>query len=154
MMRARTLLICFSLSTIVGCRTSETDILAPWRYDGNFSQLVENADRIVVRDGGLDCCGPVDSQKVLAVIEGTAAVKAFTSHIVIETNQTDFLAAAYCGYPGIDWYKRKKRIALTAVEGGGGVHALRWKGFPRPAFLTKESREWLTRWLLSHGITT
>ena len=65
-----------------------------------------------------------------------------------------------CGWPGIDWYKGRKRLALTSVQHG---HGIRWKEFGTQYFgplrgygdipLTNESAIWLIEWLGSHGIT-
>ena len=65
-----------------------------------------------------------------------------------------------CGYPGIDWYKGKKRLALTAVQHGMGI---RWKKFGTSYVgpirfygdvpLTTDSALWLIDWLRGHGVT-
>ncbi len=121
----------------------------PWKYDGTFHKIISKADRIVIRDGGLDCCGPVDRQKGLAEIRDTKEVQDFSRHIAFVTNQVYNLGAAYCGYPGIDWYQGSNRLALTAFHTHIG---LKWKGFRGVAEMTKESRVWLTRWLLNRNI--
>jgi len=44
------------------------------------------------------------------------------------------------GYPGIDWYRGRERIAVTSVQ---HYRAIRWKDFPTDAVLTPESAAWL-----------
>lgn len=119
-----------------------------WSYDGTFGRLVNEADRIVVRDGGYDCCIPTDGQESLVVIQGMKAVREFNKHLeFIEKQEPGFCFC--CGYPGIDWYKGDRRLALTSVMHGT---AIRWRGFPGDVALTEESRRWLVLWLLDHGI--
>ena len=58
-----------------------------------------------------------------------------------------------CGYPGIDWYRKGKRITLTAMQHG---HSLRWKGFKSGSdkfgdcYYTDESKAKLTDWFKVH----
>ena len=58
-----------------------------------------------------------------------------------------------CGYPGIDWYRKGKRIALTAMQHG---HSLRWKGFKSGSdkfgdcYYTDESKAKLEDWFKAH----
>jgi hypothetical protein len=120
-----------------------------WKYDGRLHRLVATADRVVIRDGGLDCCCPVDGQKVLLEIRGTNAVQEFARLFVVLTNQVYNQGAAYCGYPGLDWYRGTNRIALTAFHSNLG---LIWTGFPAVARLSDESLRWATDWLLKHNI--
>ena len=121
-----------------------------WRYDGRFHTAIKNADSIVVRAGGFDCCGPVDEDPVLFEIIDPDEVEAVFRNLEFKTNQA-VDACMCCGGPGIDWYKGKKRIALTACQDS----ALCWKGFPGPkkysdAQLTRESGNWLSAWIKKH----
>jgi hypothetical protein len=119
-----------------------------WEYDGSFHDLIDVANRIVIRNGGFNCCGPVDDDKVLLSITNTQEIAEFKSLLQFETNQT-WNACMCCGFPGIDWYRGRYRLALTGLQHG---HALRWKGFPGDAFFTKKSSRRLAQWLLDHGI--
>ena len=56
---------------------------------------------------------------------------------------------ACSGYPGMDWYRGKQRIALTSIQHG---RAVRWEGFQGDAQLTQESGAWLVRWLVQHEV--
>jgi len=53
------------------------------------------------------------------------------------------------GYPGIDWYCGGERIAVTSAQ---HCRTIRWKDFPTDAVLTPESRAWLEKWLVEHGV--
>jgi hypothetical protein len=119
-----------------------------WKYDGSFHKLIDKADRIVIRNGGYNCCGPVDKDKIILTLTKRTDITNFNAVIQFETNQT-WDACMCCGYPGVDWYIGKKRIALTGVQHGIG---LRWKGFPGDASFTKESSQRFAQWVLDHGI--
>ncbi|MDF1711439.1 MAG: hypothetical protein P1U90_04330, partial [Akkermansiaceae bacterium] len=51
------------------------------------------------------------------------------------------------GYPGMDWYVGDKLVAITAIKHGYGI--IRNRTIAR---FTKESKIWMTKWLLEHGI--
>jgi hypothetical protein len=109
-----------------------------------LSSAISTADRIVVRDGGFDCCGPVDDEAVLFEVTDPAEIKEVRAHI-------DFTGTVYpcncCGFPGIDWYCGKERLALTAVQ---HERAIRW-GY-EDFSLSDQSRQWLVGWLVQHGV--
>jgi hypothetical protein len=123
----------------------------PWTYDGSFHRTISTADRIVVRDGGFNCCGPVGDQKVLFEVTDAREIKEVYEHIQFKSPQIPN-ACMCCGYPGIDWYQGEKRLALTSVQHG---RALRWRGFgfPRDAQFTEDFAQWLGKWFLRHGVT-
>jgi hypothetical protein len=121
----------------------------PWAYDGSFHKAISTADRIVVRDGGFNCCGPVDDQKVLFEVTDAREIKEVYEHIQFKSPQVPN-ACMCCGYPGIDWYQGEKRLVLTSVQHG---RALRWKGFGCDAQFTEESGLWVGKWFLSHGVS-
>lgn len=120
-----------------------------WTNTGAFARLIAGADRIVVRDGGFNCCGPVDDQKQLVVLTNVQSIVEFGKRIEFVETQKGLGGCLCCGYPGIDWYKGTNRLALTAVQHGS---ALRWKDFPGDAQLTPESSRALAKWLLEHGV--
>ncbi len=128
--------------------TQEEDFPEKWEYDGSFHDLVDIADRIIIRNGGYNCCGSVDDDSVLLTITNPEEIAKFNATLQFETNQT-WNACMCCGFPGIDWYRGKYRLALTGLQHG---HALRWKGFPGDAFFTKQSSQQIAQWLLDHGI--
>ena len=118
------------------------------QYRIRFKDAIATADRIVIRDGGFGCCNPVDNHKILFDTSDPKTVALVRNNIVFELG-SPASSCACCGYPGIDWYGGKQRLALTAVQHG---KAIRWKGFPGDAVLTSESSAWLKRWLSAHGI--
>ena len=46
----------------------------PVHLDTAFHEAIAEADRIVIRQGGFDCCGPVSSDPVIFTVSGRAAV--------------------------------------------------------------------------------
>ena len=117
-----------------------------------FFRTVAEADRIVVRDGGFDCCTPeeiIDRQKVFVVITNAAEIAAFTAMIRFEDGPGGGQCMC-CGYPGIDWWKGGERVALTSVQHG---LALRWGFFSDDYPFTEESAKALVQWLKDRGIS-
>lgn len=135
-------------SVIIISKRDLPDLWPDWEYKGDFNKLIDLADRIVIRDGGYNCCGPVDKQNILLEIKDPKRVKEFNKHIQFEKKQ-EWEACMCCGWPGIDWYKGDVRLALAAVQHG---FALRWRDFPGDASLTKKSSTWLVKFLLKHKI--
>ena len=133
-----------------------------WTNAAEFHATIKNADRIVVREGGFDCCRSareLDTLKVIADVRDRHEIRDVYEHVVFDTSQDQLDACMCCGDLGIDWYRRGRRIALTAFHERG---ALRWKhfrcGYRFPGWsmaadapLTGESTEWVKRWLVRHG---
>jgi hypothetical protein len=120
-----------------------------WRYTGQLHALIKDADRIVVRKGGYDCCGPVDKQTVLFEVKDRKEIQGVYEKLQFMADEAPGFCMC-CGFPGIDWYKDGKRIVLSAVQHGG---ALRWKGAPGDVGLTGASSKWLIEWLAKNGVT-
>ena len=119
-----------------------------WRYDGKLHNAIANADRMAVVDGGFDFYGRDTKAKTLFQISNAAEIRQFAERLEFVTSQT--LASCPCnGYPRIDWYQGKTRIATVSVQHG---HAIRWKGFGADAKLTSRSSRWLVQWLTDHGV--
>ena len=120
----------------------------------HFFKTIAGADRIVIRDGGFDCCESIediDKERVFVEITNAVEIAAFTSMIQFEDGPMD-PPCMCCGYPGIDWWKGGKRVALTALQHG---EALRWRAFSGDCPFTKESSNALARWFKEHlGIGT
>jgi len=119
-----------------------------WTYIGEFHRRIQDADRIVVRDGGFDCCQRVENHEILFELEDRREIKEILENLHFEKTQTT-RSCRCCGYPGIDWYRGDIRLALTAVQHGS---AIRWKEFPGDARLTKASEKWLKQWLIRRHI--
>jgi hypothetical protein len=113
-----------------------------------FHGAVAGADRIVIRDGGFDCCHPVDKDSILFEVTDPKEIRAVLGHIEFKTWQT-YRSCNCCGYPGMDWYCGSERIALTSIQHGV---AIRWREFIGDAELTQRSSTWLTQWLVRHGV--
>ena len=117
-----------------------------------FFKTVAEADRIVVRDGGFDCCvseEAIDRQPTLAVLTNAADVAAFTAMIQFEDGPAGGWQCMCCGHPGIDWWKGGERLALTSVQHG---QALRWHTFSDDYPFTAESAAALARWFEAHSL--
>ena len=135
----------------------------PLRYDVPFTAAIAKADKIVVRDGGFDCCNAVDDNKVLFIVTNLVDVQEIASHFKFQpltTTNSFYETCLCCGSPGIDWYRGNRRIALTAVQHAQGI---RWRGFSTARILgirigygdgplTKKAAEWLIVWFDQHGV--
>ena len=121
----------------------------PLRYDRHLHGRIAWGDRIVVRKGGFDCCHPVDGQQVLFAVVDPDELSEVRDHLHVVSGRPSW-SCLCCGFPGIDWYRGETRIALTTVQHG---FALRWAGFPRDAYFTRESALWLRQWLERHGFS-
>lgn len=142
------LLRVISIGVVVAvCVATWKDANDPLRYGRHFDGLIAWADRIVVRQGGSDCCGPVDGQRVLFEVVAPDELAEVRDHLQISPGKPSG-GCLCCGFPGVDWYRGKTRIALTSVHHGRN---LRWSGFPGDAPLTEESARWLREWLERRG---
>jgi hypothetical protein len=104
---------------------------AVWCFTGrdapdSLRWAIAKADRIVVRDGGFNCCSDVDSEVVLFEVTDPAEVQEVREHLLATGTGSQ---CGCCGFPGIDWYRGETRVALTAVQHGG---ALRWTRHDSP----------------------
>jgi len=128
------------------------EIVPPLNYKGEFHKAIEKADLVVVRDGGFNCCKSADGDKILFKTSDPKEIKDLYDHISFSGKQN---ACLCCGHPGIDWYKGKKRLALTSMQHG---RALRWSGFKNfglnyaDAYFTEDSEKWLCAWFEKHGV--
>jgi hypothetical protein len=132
------------LAFVVGCTMNHPH--AASRY-GTFHDVIAKADRIVVRDGGFDCCGPVAEEGILCEITDPTEITRIRDAVIFADQEPGFCLC--CGYPGIDWYQGTNLLALTGIQHG---HAIRWKGFKGDAPLTTQSSKWLVDWLVQHGV--
>jgi hypothetical protein len=160
-MKATAVLHVCAAVLLAGCRHPESmdlsadsdtlRIVEPrrWSYRGELHKVVSGADRIVIRDGGLDCCGSVDGQRTIAEITDADAMRLVLRNLAFEPRQMggDCLC---CGYPGLDWYRGSTRLALTSVKHGSNIA---WGQFPSSAALTQKSATWLKGWLVGHGVS-
>lgn len=106
-----------------------------------FRRTVQDADRIVIRDGGYDCCRTnIDDQVVLCTITNKDEIAAFNEMFRFSRLSSPCMC---CGYPGIDWWQGDRKIARAALHHG---QALRWKGFAVAARLAVTSRQNLLEW--------
>jgi hypothetical protein len=106
------------------------------------------ADKMIVRDGGRDCCASVNKDPVLFEVNDSKEIKEFIINMNIR-NYQDSSFCECCGWPGIDFYKDGKRIAITSIKHG---FLISWKNLPSDANLTKGTQKWLKKWLMKHGV--
>ncbi len=118
-------------------------------WQDKFQGAVQQADRIVVRDGGFDCCGPVDNEDILFEVTDASEIEEVLQHFTFMTQQK-IVRCWCCGFPGIDWYRGRERLALTALQHGT---RLRWKGLRGDAQLTTDAEQWVVEWLGKHGVS-
>jgi hypothetical protein len=131
------------LTSGCGCRRRPA-----WTYDGKLHAAVANADRIAVIDAGFDCYGRDSKAKTLFELSNPDEVRQFAEHLEFQKSQS-FAACPCNGYPRIDWYRGKDRIATASIQHG---QAIRWKGFQGDAKLTSKSSQWLLQWLADRGV--
>ena len=126
-----------------------------------FFATIRDADRLVVRNGGFDCCASVKNDSILFIVTDPVELESIRQHIqFVPFTNALFGACMCCGYPGLDWYKGSKRLALTAAHHGQGI---RWREFgtsysgPFRHYgdvpLTLDSSIWLIEWLRQQGVT-
>lgn len=119
-------------------------------------------DRLIVRDGGYNCCGSsIDKDTYIFTVTDSDELKNISDHIqFVPFTNTLTAGCMCCGYPGLDWYEGTKRVAITSLQHG---QRIRWKDFGTSYFgpfrmygdlpLTIESSIWITQWLRGHGVT-
>jgi hypothetical protein len=145
MSRATGVFLALVVSACVPVEGSDTNV---WHEDGTFHRLIARADLIVVRDGGFNCCGSVDGQKILLTLTNKQEILEFNKRLQFSPTPSGRFCLC-CGYPGIDWYDGTNRLALTSIQHDW---ALRWKGFPCDAGFDRDTATWLVDWLVAHGI--
>ena len=114
-----------------------------------FLAVISNADRVVVRRGGYNCCKKdVDNDNVAMSITNAADILAFNS--MFQLTDVGNTGCFCCGFPGVDWWRKGKRVALTGVQHG---KAIRWQGFSfGDRLFTDESARELETWLSRHSL--
>ncbi|MBC8468155.1 MAG: hypothetical protein H8D56_01685 [Planctomycetes bacterium] len=113
-----------------------------------FSRAIADTDRIVIRNGGFDCCGEIDSQPIILEITDSRTIAAFNVNIRFRRSVSK-TSCMCCGYPGIDWYCKGRRVALTSIQHG---EAIRWRGFESDEPLTRRSANWLRSFLSENEV--
>ena len=73
--RVRALLVVISSIVLLGFGIAFWPKEGEWRYTGQLHSIIATADRIVVRDGGFDCCGPVDKEDILFEVTDLAEIR-------------------------------------------------------------------------------
>ena len=115
----------------------------------HFAEMSEKADRIVIRNGGYNCCRKnVDNQEILYVITNATEIAEFNSLFKFRRGGSANFCRC-CGYPGIDWWCGDKKLALTALK---HKRSLWWEGIGGVAPLTIESAIKVQEWFTCHGI--
>ena len=84
----------------------------------SFRSAVKDADRVVIRDGGGLCHSDPDKEPVLFEITDKAEIAAFNDMFEF-TGRT--VPCMCCGYPGVDWWRGDKRVAVSAIHHGSAL---------------------------------
>ena len=121
-------------------------IVGLWLYlavfvEISFNAAVKDADRVVIRDGGGLCHSNPDKEPVIFEITNKAEIAAFNDMFKFAGRTMPCLC---CGYPGIDWWRDGKRVAVSALHHG---NALRVEGIVGDMRLTIESGRRIQEWL-------
>ena len=119
-----------------------------WPSERRLKAALAQADRVVVRSGGLCHRRPAD-EKLLFAIENPADVRAF-----IETIQIRALPGALrclcCGDPTFEFYQGGEMVAAIGFHHG---KRLRWDGWEADGSLTRQSSAGLVQILREHGLS-
>ena len=109
-----------------------------------FRAMVRDADHVIIRDGGGLCHSDPDSEPSLYEITNKAEIAEFNQMFRF-SSQT--MRCRCCGYPGVDWWRNGKRIAVSAIHHGT---ALRIEGKSFDWHLSPRSQERIKEWLEAH----
>ena len=141
-----------TLLILCGCQTQTDEWEWPQKYDGKLHEAIKDADCIVVREGGYyyrfdwDTNHPIHNKTFFVITDPKEINELYENIKVQEMN----CASCDCaGTPGIDWYKNRRKIAMTSSK---HCNAIVWKN-EIENHLTKESSQWLKNWFLKHGLT-
>ena len=107
----------------------------------SFRSAVKDADRVVIRDGGGLCHSDPDKEPVLFEITDKAEIAAFNDMFEFTGRSVPCMC---CGYPGVDWWRGDKRVAVSAIHHGS---ALRVEGIPGDLRLSSASGRRIQKWL-------
>ena len=149
------------LDDVVHATLGEKTLFAP---NTKFQAAMTEVDRIVILDGGYDCCNEKDDKQLPILVEITAPdeVEMFKKNMCFPNDPIESADMCLCcGWPRISWYKGDTRIALTSVQHGIG---LRWSKFSTITCLaiwrvgygdmvfTAETKVWFADWCKAHDI--
>lgn len=109
-----------------------------------FRAMVKDADRIVIRDGGGLCHSDLDKEPSLYEITNRTEIAEFNAMFRFSGT---CMPCMCCGYPGVDWWRDGKRIAVSAIHHGS---ALRVEGKVCDWRLAISSGRRIDRWLQDH----
>ncbi len=125
------------------------DCLVAWRWRDALTQTVREADRLVVRSGGLRLFDPAQA-KTLFEIKDAASIAAAVARIEIVEEESQHRSADD-GEPTLEFYCGQRLLAAVEVHGG---ESLRWIGWPYDGRLTAASADAFTSWLAENGVRT
>ncbi len=109
-----------------------------------FRAMVREADKIVIRDGGNLCSSDPEKEETLYEITNKADIAKFNGLFSFSSRKTQ---CKCCGYPGIDWWRDGKRIAISAIH---HESALRIDGKISDWRFSLDARQRICRWLDEH----
>ena len=116
--------------------------------NARFNAIVQGSDRVVIRDGGGGCCCSIDEDPVLYEITNKTEIAKFNEMFRFSERQT---RCRCCGFPGVDWWRDGKRIAVMAMHHGKALRVeherLDWR-------FADGSRRLIGEWLKDHGINS
>ena len=119
-------------------------LLCSFTLNMRFRAMVRDADRVVIRDGGNLCHSDPDRQPVLYEITNKTEIAKFNRLFSFSLKK---IQCKCCGYPGIDWWRDGKRIAVSAIHHG---NALRIEGKRFDWLLSPHCWKPIAEWLKTH----
>lgn len=109
-----------------------------------FRAMVRDADRVIIRDGGGLCHSDPDREPSLYEITNKTEIAEFNQMFRFFSQK---MRCRCCGYPGVDWWRNGKRIAVSAIHHG---IALRIEGKSFDWHLSPRSQKRIKEWLRTH----
>ena len=116
-------------------------LLRSFTLNMQFRAMVRDADRVVIRDGGGLCHSNPDREPSLYEITNKTEIAEFNRLFRFSSPK---MQCKCCGYPGIDWWRDGKRIAVAAIHHGTALRiegkSFDWRLYPH---CWKPIKEWL-----------
>ena len=119
-------------------------LLSSFTLNMQFRAMVRDADRVVIRDGGGLCHSDPDREPSLYEITNKTEIAEFNRLFSFSSPK---MQCKCCGYPGIDWWRDGKRIAVAAIHHGT---ALRIEGKSFDSRLYPHCWKPIKEWLKTH----
>ena len=106
--------------------------------DAALVEATSGADRILIVDDGLYSYDSANGADTLVTITNLEAIAEFNARLRFRPT-LDPGRCSCSGYPRLEWYRGKERVAFASVQHG---KRLRWKGFGYDVPFASETVRW------------